>query len=196
MMTNACTGARKAHLRGFTLTELIVTSAIIVVLVSMLLPAIGLVRNSVRRAKTQTLLDGLCSAVEIYSLEDPRRRYPPVEADKSLRTSTNTSGTALTLDLLRERGSGWRNADLDSSSGTGVNDRLIDAWRRPVRYTIDDNMDKVIVADRPAPLAVDWNPKDREPFAYIWSLGKPSGDDVADADSANYSRWLYRGGAK
>lgn len=201
MMTDAFLRARTAPLRGFTLTELIVTIVMIAVLVSLLLPAIGLVRNSVRRAQTQTLLDGLCAAVEIYALEELRHRYPPVatvaEGDQSLRTSTNTGGAPRTLDLLRERGSGWRNDDLDSSSGaSGAKDRLVDAWRRPMRYALDDNMDKKIDVDRPAPLAVDWNPKGREPYAYIWSVGKPSGDDVTDANPANYSRWLYRGGAK
>lgn len=167
--------------------ELIVAIAIVVVLVSLLMPAIGMVRDSVRRTKTVGLIDGLTAALELYALEDGRRRFPPVEADQSMRTNGDT-GPLLTLDLLRERGSQWRHDDLDPSG------RLIDAWRRQVRYTVDDRIDKVI--DRPAPAKTGWNPKGREPFGYVWSLGRPSGNETADADPADASRWLYHGVSK
>ncbi len=173
--------------RGFTLVELIVAVAIVVILVSLLLPAITMVRNSVRRAKTVGLIDGLTAALEIYALEDGRRRFPAVESDQSLRTSTNTGGAPRTLDLLRDRGSLWRNDDLEG-------DRLVDAWRRPVHYVVDSVIDKVI--DRPAAHKTDWNPKAREPFGYVWSLGRPSGNDAADADPTDASRWLYHGASK
>lgn len=175
--------------RAFTLVELVVAVAIVVILVSLLLPAITMVRNSVRRAKTVGLIDGLTAALEIYALEDGRRRFPAVEADQSLRTNTNAGGAPRTLDLLRDRGSLWRNDDLDAD---GV--RLVDAWRRPVHYVVDDVINKVI--DRPAVHKTDWNPKAREPFGYVWSLGRPSGNDAADADPTDASRWLYHGASK
>jgi prepilin-type N-terminal cleavage/methylation domain-containing protein len=175
--------------RGFTLVELVVAIAIVIILVSLLLPAISMVRDSVRRAKTVGLIDGLTAALEIYALEDGRRRFPAVEADQSLRTSSNTGGAPRTLDLLRDRGSLWRNDDLEAGG-----DRLVDAWRRPVHYVVDDLIDKVIA--RPALHRTDWNPKAREPFGYVWSLGRPSGNDAADADPTDASRWLYHGASK
>ena len=176
--------------RAFTLVELLVTISIILVLMALLIPAIGMVRDSVRRAKTVALIDGLTAAAEIYAMEDGRHRYPPVEADQSMRTN-NDVGALRSLDLVRERGAQWRHADLDTAPGSSAPDRLVDAWRRPIHYVVDDLIDKVIA--RPAPLKTDWNPKSREPFGYVWSLGKPSGDEVADADPNDASRWLYHG---
>jgi len=188
-----------AHHRGFTLIELVVVIAIILILVSLLVPAISLVRTAVTRSKTRGLIDGLTGALEIYALEDIRHRYPPTEADQSMRTNCEV-GPLKTLDLLRERGSGWRNEDLDVPAGESSACMLVDGWYRQIRYTVDalvgnPVLDKTIV--RPAPLATDWNPKDRKPYAYVWSLGKPSAKtasaDVADALPANYARWIYHG---
>jgi hypothetical protein len=51
-------------------------------------------------------------------------------------------------------------------------------------------MDGVLA--KPAPRS-DWNAKAIEPYAYIWSLGAPSGaGDTADADPARSDRWLYQ----
>lgn len=181
---------RAAPGRAFTLVELLVTIAIVLVLVAMVLPGVGMVRDSVRRSKTVGLIDGLTGALEIYAMEDGRHRYPPVEPDQSMRTSRDV-GALRTLDLLRERGSQWRNADLDPAPGSSDPDRLVDSWRRPVRYVVDDLIDKVIA--RPAPLKTGWNAKSREPFGYVWSLGRPKGDEAADADPVNADRWLYHG---
>lgn len=189
---NIPTQARGATGRAFTLVELLVTIAIILVLVGLLIPGVGMVRDSVRRSKTAGLITGLTAALEIYAMEDGRHRYPPVEADQSMRTNREV-GALRTLDLLRERGSQWRAADLEPAPGSTDADRLVDSWRRPVRYTVDDLIDKVIA--RPAPLKTGWNPKAREPFGYVWSLGKPKGDEAADADPANADRWLYHGAA-
>jgi type II secretory pathway pseudopilin PulG len=175
------------------LIELLVVIAIIAALVSVLMPVIGMVRDSARRTKTQALINGLSAAVEVYALEDQRRRYPPAESDQSLRTGGGTGGPVRTLDLLRECGSGWTGSDIDGPTDPGLGGRLVDGWRRAIRYTLDDNMDGIIAADRPAPQAVDWNPQGREPFVYIWSLGRPSGNDIVDGDPSNYTRWLYRG---
>lgn len=182
-LVNIPTQARGAIGRAFTLVELLVTIAIVLVLVAMIIPGVGMVRDSVKRSKTVGLITGLTGALEIYAMEDGRHRYPPVETDQSMRTNGDV-GALRNLDLLRERGSQWRNADLDA-------DRLVDAWRRPVRYTVDDLIDKLIA--RPAPLLTSWNAKSREPFGYVWSLGRPKGDEAADADPANADRWLYHG---
>lgn len=167
--------------RGFTLIELLVVIAIILLLLAMLMPAISMVRNAVLKNKSKNLIEGLTAALEIYAIEDGRHRYPPTEVDQTMRTGI--SGPAKTLDLLREQGVIWRDEDLDG-------DCLVDVWGRRIHYTVDAVIDQTI--SRPAPV-IDWNPKDREPFAYVWSLGKPSTNDVADADPANVERWLYHG---
>lgn len=185
--TNAVTPNRTA----FTLIELLVVVAIVLVLTSLLLVGVGMVRQSVRRSKTTGLIQGITAAMELYALEDGRKRFPEARPDQSLRSSSNTGGEPLVLDMLRDRGALWRNDDLDAAPGSSAADRLVDAWKRPVRYTVDKVIDKNI--DRPAPSRTDWNPKSREPFGYVWSLGRPSGDDAADALPANADRWIFHG---
>lgn len=174
---------------------MLVVIAIILILVGMTIPAISMVRHAVKRGKTKNMVAGLTGAIHVYAHEDGRRRYPPTEPDQSLRTQgTSGVGTPRTLDLLAERGAIWRREDLDASVAGGSLDRLVDAWRRPIRYAVDEVIDTNIA--RPAAHKIDWNSKGREPFGYVWSLGRPSGDDVADADPTDASRWLYHGSSQ
>lgn len=171
---------------GFSLIELLVVIGIILLLAGIALPAIGAVRNAVRKTQTSSQVQGLYAACEVYAMEDGRRQPPPAEADNSLRTALGTSLAPRTLDLLRERGCQWRSEQLGPEEATGR--ALLDAWRRPLRYLPDVDMDGTM--DKPAPQA-DWNAKSSEPFSYVWSLGKPSGDDTADAAPANAANWIY-----
>lgn len=175
---------------AFTMIELLITIGIIIILIALLLPAIGMVRNSVMHAKTVELIAGLTAAAEIYIQEDTRHRYPPVEPDQSMRTC-NLVGSELTLDLLRDRGAQWRQSDLTLASGSTMPDCLVDAWKRQVYYTVDDVIDHVIA--RPAPSMTNWNPDSLEPFAYIWSLGRPTGNQAADLNPSNASNWIFHG---
>lgn len=171
---------------GFSLIELLVVIGIILVLAGIALPVIGVIRNSVRHTQTSSQVQGLYAACEVYAIEDRRHLPPPAETDLTLRTALGTSLAPRTLDLLRERGCQWQSAQLGPDEATGR--ALLDAWRRPLRYQPDLNMDTVI--DKPAPQA-DWNAKSSEPFSYVWSLGKPGGDDAADAAVANAASWIY-----
>lgn len=171
---------------GFTLVELLVVIGIILVLTAIAVPSIGVVRNSVRNTQTVSQVQGLYAGCEVYAMEDHRHMPPPMETDLSLRTALNTSLTPRTLDLLRDRGVMWESAQLGPDEATGR--ALLDAWRRPFRYKPDINMDGVF--DKPAPQD-DWNAKKNEPFPYLWSLGKPSGNDAADADQSAAARWIY-----
>lgn len=177
---------------GLSLIELLTVIGIIMLLVAISLPVVQSVRNSVRGTQAVNQVQGLYAACEVYAMEDRRRLPPPVEADLSLRTNLGGSGPARTLDLLRERGCEWRVADLGPESATGR--VLLDAWRRPVRYQSDIDMDAT--ADKPAALA-DWNAKEVEPYAYVWSLGRPSGaGDAADADTTHAEHWIYKKNSK
>jgi hypothetical protein len=70
--------------------------------------------------------------------------------------------------------------------------QLVDAWRRPFRYALDPVVDGD--PKRPAPIT-GWNPKNAEPFPYLWSLGRPqAGDD--DALQANHPRWVLGTGMR
>jgi prepilin-type N-terminal cleavage/methylation domain-containing protein len=171
---------------GFSLVELLVVIGIILVLAGIALPVIGAVRNAVRKTQTTGQVQGLYAACEVYAIEDGRHLPPPVETDLTLRTALGTSLAPRTLDLLRDRGCQWQSSQLGPDEATGR--ALLDAWRRPIRYQPDVNMDTVI--DKPAAQA-DWNAKSSEPFSYVWSIGKPGGDDAADAAAANAANWIY-----
>lgn len=194
--------------RGFTLIEILVTISIITVLVSLLIPGIGLVRKAVRRTETRTLVDGVAAAMEVYRLEDDRRRFPGGYDDQSLRTS-DAGGTPDVLDLLRERGSGWLAKNLAPAPPAPLagpladppaesRQMLVDAWRRQIRYVTDIGAHGRLVTPFTAPggAPADWNPKRQQPFAYVWSLGKPINNDTSDALDTNVANWIYRGSAR
>ena len=111
---------------------------------------------------------------------------PPGEVDLSLRTVLGSAMANRTLDLLGERGIQIDSAHLGPMEAIGR--ALLDGWRRPLRYQPDIDMDGA--ADKPAPQN-DWNAKTEEPYPYVWSLGKPSGDEAADQDAAAAPRWIY-----
>lgn len=171
---------------AFTLIELLTVIGIILVLTAIALPAIGTIRNSARATQTASQVQGLYAGCEVYAMEDRRRMPPPMESDLTLRTSQGSNLAARTLDLLRDRGCMWETSQLGEQEATGR--ALLDAWRRPLRYQPDVDMDGVM--DKPAPQA-DWNAKSSEPFPYLWSLGKPSGNDATDAAAASAGRWIY-----
>jgi prepilin-type N-terminal cleavage/methylation domain-containing protein len=173
---------------GFTLIELLVVISVIMVLIALLFPAVQAVRNSANKAAAESMIKGLHLAMEIYAGEDRQHRYPAVEADQLLRTRMTTGGGARALDLLRAVGLEWRVEQLAPPMGGGQ-DCLVDPWGRGYRYAFDPADGTVV---RPAPQA-DWNPKGEEPFAYVWSLGRPGkGGEATDALAANAPNWIYR----
>ena len=60
---------------GFTLIELLVVMGVIAILVSLIVPTIGRVRQQAQVAAVRALIDSLSSAIEEYKLAN--LRYPP-----------------------------------------------------------------------------------------------------------------------
>ena len=186
---------------GFTLIELLVVISIILVLAAMLIPAVGLLRDRSRAATTRAAIVGLSVAMGSYAAEDKRRFFPVPAASQRLLYDPDNPGATLTM--MEAHGYIVRLEDVDRVPGSPTYRALLDGWRRPVRYQLDGPLlgaggaiDASLMngsADRPAPLAVcpDWNPRGVEPWAYVWSLGKPHGDEAADALPAAAARWIY-----
>lgn len=180
---------------GFTLIELLVVFTIIVVLIGILIPVIGVIRNSTYATYSRHQVLAIGTAMRGYADEDRRHFFPTPLASKQLTYGTSTT----ILALLEPYGFQIPFDHLEATSKA-----LLDGWRRPVRYQLDgpyfsgpgvvDSSAMNGTADRPAADAA-WNPKSVEPFAYVWSLGKPSGaGETTDALPANVSAWIYQKG--
>lgn len=150
--------------RGFTLVELLTTIGIIALLAALLVPAVGLVRDSTRKTATEQRLTQIGNAIEAYVLLT--RRQPDEQGvawswDKTTKVSTpawikppafsytypashreclstHVSGTAPSeglADVLE------RQADLqvpgEAFATSGPVDgllHLVDGWGQPLRY--------------------------------------------------------------
>lgn len=188
---------------AFTLVELLVVVAIIAVLVAMLLPAIGLLRERSRTATARTALAAVAMAIGNYVAEDARHFFPTPQGGDLLRYDEADAWS--NLRQLAAVGFEVRPSQLDGDAGSASRGALLDPWGRPYRYRPDgpfrtaagsDGTRMNGTADRPAtPDPLDWNPKGIEPFAYLWSLGRPSAIPADDALPASVARWHYQRGA-
>jgi prepilin-type N-terminal cleavage/methylation domain-containing protein len=204
--------------RAFTLMELLVVMAIILVLAAMLMPAVSIIRNSAKRSQTNAVLQILNIAIQDYRDADERKRFPSDDAvDHLVRGDPATGVVASVASLINpgERDDPLATVKVQHDLGfrTFVADPsrpgfrlLVDAWGRPFRYQVDKTYDGIVT--KPAPID-DWNPPVGDPpvgqdvYAYLWSLGQPKlgqphaldasdpdGDVVANPSAS--SRWLRR----
>lgn len=189
-------GCPQAARGGFTVPEMVMVGAVVAILMTVLLTAIGVVRAGVAKRTATQVVQQIQQAIDAYRTEDARHRFPPENADATLSfrgipgPGPGVLGRLETLGLLH-----------DGSQKRDEESRLLDPWRRPYRYSLT----------RPTPAAPagalqDWNwdaaagherawGKRPDPathvvgdgpllVAYVWSLG-PAGDPN-DA-----STWIY-----
>ena len=198
--------------QAFTMIELMVVVSIIAILVAILLPTIGVLRDRSRKADAMGMVTALSMAVESYAAEDQRRRHPDADASDALVpgcrfllwTETDGNQPRGPLDLLALVGYDPRSGTLVDVPGTTR--RLhIDPWHRGFRYYRDPHVFPTTISTTP-PVASrpdagiiqpDWNPRNQWPFAYLWSLGKPTGaGEIVDSGTDHASHWLYRSGGR
>lgn len=173
---------------AFSLTEIVIVVAILVVLAGLLVPVIGLVRRSVQHRTAAQVVALLQQSIEAYRQDDAQRRYPPQpNADRSLsRQEVDDARSAIgTLALLEGRG-----LQAAAEQPRDADGRLLDPWNRPYRYLAGMRRADV-VADGELP---DWNwdaganrtaAWGRRPdpvtqtvaegellYAYVWSTGR------------------------
>lgn len=79
---------------GFTLVELLVVIGIIVLLISILLPAAGRVREQAQRAKTQSTMSGIAGAIDRYFLD--HKSYPGLVQNTDITAGFGVAGGNLT----------------------------------------------------------------------------------------------------
>lgn len=89
-------GFTRAIPPAFTLIELLVVISIIVVLISILLPALGSSREAARSVKCQTNLRSIGQGLEMYMAQESKGLLPKV---RPLNEGTNTNDPSL-LDIL------------------------------------------------------------------------------------------------
>lgn len=167
-----------------SLIEVLIVMAIIAVLVAMLLPAIGLIRERVRKAQAGEQIAQIHMALQHYAAEDRRHRYPPQTAPTDLTLRLDPADAAPgNLNLLRQNGF---EIDLSGLQRTGAAPYpLCDPWKRPYQYRVDDDLFGASGAQRPQPLDIcpAWNTAGVRPWGYVWSLGAKGLDDGTE--------WIY-----
>ncbi len=185
---------------AFTMIEILVTITIIMALVGMLMGAFTVVSRRASAAATAAVVAQVHQACQVYRGEDKKRRFPPEVADGVLyvefpdQSRTWDGATPLSGMMLGAVG-----LKIHSDGCTQLaNGRwaIADAWYEPLRYHVDALADGTI--DRPrdsanAQVAVpgdvsDWNPQGTEPFAYVWSYGRPK---TGSTLKANIAKWHY-----
>ncbi len=184
---------------AFTLIEILVVIAIILVLIGILIPGISIAQRQAREQTAVTVVRQLGQAMDVYRLEDRDRRYPTPNADLSLSRDLLAPPAAPVSERgplgLIERHGGY-SASEQPRDAFG---RLLDPWGQTYRYSLTRP-----IPTAPSPALQDWNwdtvgnrerAWGRRPgdalgaggplaFAYLWSLGRERSQDDA-------THWIY-----
>lgn len=181
---------------AFTLIELLVVITVIMLLIGMLASGGMMILQRAHRASSEQTVHAVVQAMLLYRDEDERRRFPPEAADHTLRHRAEgayAGGTTNVATLLMKQGLAIHGEQL-SSDGSG--EYLADAWGEPIHYQLDAVVDGT--PHRPLDAAglpvrvpdevTDWNPRGEQPFAYVWSCGRPG----AQFDRRDHAKsWVY-----
>lgn len=160
---------------GFTLLELLMVIAIILVLMGLLGAGIAMVRQRVFAAQAVSRVTQLQWALDNYATEDRRHRYPAQTGPADFTIRFDPSGGA----------PGNFNALVAAGHQPDLNhfDRsvpppwpLLDPWKRPYGYRVDDDLMAFATPQRPLDLP-GWNSKGVRPWAYLWSTGRKATTD-------------------
>jgi prepilin-type N-terminal cleavage/methylation domain-containing protein len=186
---------------AFTLIEMLLVIAVILILIGMLIPAAILIMKSAHKSAIATMVQNIDAALNEYQQEDPRHYFPPAEPDTYLYTNWGqTAGSPpRVLDLLTPYKLTWKPSELNPPLAWMVNPALYldDDFGRPYCYTCDTIVAAGVVTNStpwaPATQPTDWNAKNEHPHAYVWSFGKPtSNGDASDEDpTRNIANWIY-----
>lgn len=179
-----------ARRTGFTMIELLVAVSIIAILLSLLIPAIGIVRERAKREQARMTVRSLVQAYEMYANEDRRHQYPAARTDLAIERDI--------LEYFEDHGY-W------AVAGHKFDEQklLIDPWEVPYRYSLTRpaptqvsdamgnwNWDKDNSRPRrwgiPADVSFGNTTEEALPFPYVWSLGGP---DPAYVDDARH--WIF-----
>jgi type II secretory pathway pseudopilin PulG len=185
---------------GFTALELLIVVSIIVILIGLMIPLIGILKESSRKQQARRVVSQIETGLREYAAEDPTRSMPPQDSDHFIRFAASGMAPRLVNALI--------DLHLDAGLQTMVDDPadarlrvLVDPWRRPYRYQLDDagadDPTQKVAPTRPDPARLDWNARNLVPFGYVWSLGPPRQGHAAqwtgdpDAQAGSGAAWIY-----
>ena len=142
---------------GFTLLEMVVVLAVIIVLSGLILPQVNRVITKARIAKAQAELEHIKSAMLAY--KEDVGELPPAGSTPS---EGNLDGSDAESALLSDDGStGWNGPYLDSSIGT-------DPWGNHYRYEDNDG-------------------RSGRPISYLLSYGPDGAKDISNPHTTSPS---------
>jgi prepilin-type N-terminal cleavage/methylation domain-containing protein len=191
--------------RGFTLIELLIVMMIIVILMGLLFPAIHMIRERAKVAKTLTLVQKIQSACEMY--RNNSGGYPDSKGIADVLCPGLTAWEATPLphttappsplkisDPALAADTPWTTIDaelLTFLQKVGRDDFttitvLADAWNHPLRYRPARYYPWLQGAPKPV---VD-SDKPPQPDSYqLWSTGSNEKDEFGEPDGDDVTGW-------
>ena len=139
--------------RSFTLIELLVVMGIIGLLIALLFPAIGAARQAANRAKAESEVKGIETAILNYLRDYGRFPLVTSAADRDY-TGTDYQNLIRILrgSNVNVSGQSWnarREVYLEVSAASVVNDFLKDPWDRDYRVVVDGDFNNSITLGAP-----------------------------------------------